>query len=285
MIDKPRKPWIAGLLTFLTIGLGHLYSGEAKKGIILYFVGQSLIIIFFLSLIFLVPSATVLILASFSGLAFLFFCVVDAVKISKKNKLTYSLKNYNKWYIYLISWVMASFIIQPIVEITIRSNIVQAYKIPSGAMKRTLQIGDHIIADKFTYKKSEPKRGDIVTFPFPDDPSKDFIKRVVALGGETIEIVDKQVIINGNMLQEPYVVHSDSKIFPKDLQPRDNFGPIKVPDDSLFVMGDNRDQSYDSRFLGFVRKPSVKGKAISVYWSWDKKTSSVRWNRIGHKIQ
>ena len=152
-------------------------------------------------------------------------------------------------------------------------------------MKQTLQIGDHIIADKFTYKKSEPKRGDIVTLPFPDDPSKDFIKRVVALGGETIEIVDKQVIINGNMLQEPYVVHSDSKIFPKDLQPRDNFGPIKVPDDSLFVMGDNRDQSYDSRFLGFVRKPSVKGKAISIYWSWDKKTSSVRWNRIGHKIQ
>ena len=122
MIDKPRKPWIAGLLTFLTIGLGHLYSGEAKKGIILYFVGQGLIIIFFLSLIFLVPSATVLILAAFSGLAFLFFCVVDAVKISKKNKLTYSLKNYNKWYIYLISWVMASFIIQPIVEITIEAT-------------------------------------------------------------------------------------------------------------------------------------------------------------------
>ena len=219
------------------------------------------------------------------GISFAIFCIYDAVRISKKLKPSYAIKKYNKWYIYLLYWVAATFIIQPIVEATIKSNIVQAYKIPSDAMKQTLQIGDHIIADKFTYKTSEPKRGDIVIFPFPEDPSKDFIKRIVALGSETLEVVDKKVIINGIMLQESYVVHSDSQIFPKDLQPRDNVGPIVVPDDSLFVMGDNRDQSYDSRFWGFVKKDAVKGKAINIYWSWDKENNSVRWCRIGKKIE
>jgi len=162
---------------------------------------------------------------------------------------------------------------------------VQAYRIPSGAMEPTLQIGDHILADKYIYKKTEPKRGDIVIFPFPEDPSKDFIKRVVGVSGETIEIIDKQISINGEIIEEPFVIHTDSNIFRDKKRPRDNFGPVKVPDDSLFVMGDNRDHSYDSRCWGFVRKASVKGKAASIYWSWDKDSSSVRWNRIGSKVR
>lgn len=152
-------------------------------------------------------------------------------------------------------------------------------------MMQTLLIGDHIIADKLIYKTSEPRRGDIVIFPFPEDPSKDFIKRLIALSGETIEIIDKKIFINGNLLIEPYVTHTDKRFIPKDLQPRDNFGPTTIPDDSVFVMGDNRDNSYDSRFYGFVKKSSIKGKAIIIYWSWDNEAFGVRWNRIGTKIK
>ena len=285
MTDKPRKPWIAGMLTFFTIGLGHLYSGKAKKGIVLYFLGQGTILAIFLPLIWLSPNILVFLLAVVCALGFLIFCILDALRVSRRNKLTYELKKYNRWYVYVLVLAVNLLLIQPAVESAIKSNIVQAYRIPSGAMKPTLQIGDHILADKYTYKKTEPKRGDIVIFPFPEDPSKDFIKRVVGVSGETIEIIDKQISINGEIIEEPFVIHTDSNIFRDKKRPRDNFGPVKVPDDSLFVMGDNRDHSYDSRFWGFVKKASVKGKAASIYWSWDKDSSSVRWNRIGSKVR
>jgi len=285
LTDKPRKPWIAGLLTFFTIGLGHLYSGKAKKGIVLYFLGQGTILAIFLPLIWLSPNILVFLLAVVCALGFLIFCILDTIRVSRRNKLTYELKKYNRWYVYVLVLAVNLLLIQPGVESAIKSDILQAYRIPSGAMKPTLQIGDHILADKYTYKKTEPKRGDIVIFPFPEDPSKDFIKRVVGVSGETIEIIDKQISINGEIIEEPFVIHTDSNIFRDKKRPRDNFGPVKVPDDSLFVMGDNRDHSYDSRCWGFVRKASVKGKAASIYWSWDKDSSSVRWNRIGSKVR
>ncbi len=249
MDNIPRKPWLAGMLTIFSLGLGHLYIGKAKKGIMLFFIAQVLFIIAFLSL-FYAPIGPMIFISL--GLAFAIFCIFDAVKLSKRFKLSYAVKKYNKWYVYLLYFVVASFLVHPIVKVTVKRNIAQTYQIPSGAMKPTLQIGDHIIADKFKYKNSEPKRGDVVIFPFPEDPSKDFIKRIVAVGGETIEAVNKQIFVNGMILKEPFVIHSDSHIFPKNGQPRDNFGPLKVPDDSLFVMGDNRDQSYDSRFWGLL---------------------------------
>lgn len=285
MTDKPRKSWVAGLLTLFTIGLGHLYSGEAKRGIVLYSFGQGTILTIFLSLIWLSPNILVFLLAVLCGLGFLIFCILDAIRVSRKHKLTYKRKKYNRWYVYFFVLAVNLCFIQPAVESTIKNEIVQAYRIPSGAMKPTLQIGDHIIADKYIYKNAEPKRGDIIIFPFPADPSKDFIKRVVAVGGEAIEIIDKQILINGEVIVEPFVIHTDSNVFRDKKRPRDNFGHVKVPDDSLFVMGDNRDHSYDSRFWGFVKKSSVKGKAASIYWSWDKNSFSVRWSRIGSKVQ
>jgi len=167
-------------------------------------------------------------------------CLIITIWIIKK-KFDTTVPRSIGVYLFSIIWAV-------VLALFIRTYVVQAFKIPSGAMKQTILVGDYIIADKFTYKNSEPKRGDIVIFPFPEDSSKDFIKRVVAVGGETIEIVDKQIFINGKILEEHFVVHADPHLFPKNVQPRDNFGPIKVPEDSLFVMGDNRDQSYDSRF-------------------------------------
>ncbi len=184
-----------------------------------------------------------------------------------------------------------------VLALFIRTFIIQAFKIPSGSMKETLLIGDHILVNKFIYgvklpflqttimPVKNPKRGDIVVFKFPEDPGKDFIKRVIGVEGDEVEVRDKQVYLNGKLLNHDFGIHTDSYIFPASVQPRDNFGPVVVPEKSLFVMGDNRDQSYDSRFWGFVDLKAVKGKALVIYWSWDKENFGVRWNRIGHLLK
>jgi signal peptidase I len=180
-----------------------------------------------------------------------------------------------------------------VIAFFIRTFVIQAYKIPSGSMKPTLLIGDHILVSKFNYgiklpfirstliPVGTPKRGDIVVFIYPEDRSKDFIKRVIGLSGDTIEVRDKKVFVNGQPMNDPHGVHSDSLVIPGAVQPRDNFGPVKVPEGSLFVMGDNRDESYDSRFWGFVDLKDVLGKALIIYWSWNQEEYGVRWGRIG----
>jgi signal peptidase I len=178
----------------------------------------------------------------------------------------------------------------------IRTFVVQAFKIPSGSMLNTLLIGDHILVTKFLYgiknpfngntwiPVKKPERGDIVVFKYPLNPAQDYIKRVVGVEGDQIEIKNKKVYVNGEPQDERYAIFLDNKIFPPEKQSRDNMEPITVPAKSLFVMGDNRDNSYDSRFWDFVDLKSVKGKAFILYWSWDKKNFSVRWSRIGDLV-
>lgn len=187
-------------------------------------------------------------------------------------------------------------VIAILIALFIRTFVVQAFKIPSGSMKPTLLVGDHILVNKFIYgvkipyiqktvvSISEPKRGDVVVFIYPEDRSKDFIKRVIGVGGDTIEIRNKQIFLNGQPYQDPFGLYVDSVIIPGSMQPRDNYGPVRVPEGMLFVMGDNRDQSYDSRFWGFVDLKDVMGKAFIIYWSWDSSEMTVRWNRIGKII-
>jgi len=188
-------------------------------------------------------------------------------------------------------------IIAVILALFIRAFVVQAFKIPSGSMKQTLLIGDHILVNKFIYgvkipfsditviPVKNPKRGDIIVFKFPEDPDKDFIKRVVGVSGDVVEIRNKQVYINDMLLNQDHGIYTDPHIIPGAFQPRDNLGPVTVPPASLFVMGDNRDHSYDSRFWGFVDLKAVKGKAFIIYWSWDSDDFGVRWNRIGHLLK
>ena len=178
----------------------------------------------------------------------------------------------------------------------IRTFVVQAFKIPSGSMLDTLLIGDHILVNKFIYgvkypfngntwiPVKKPGRRDIVVFKYPVNPSQDYIKRVIGVEGDTIQIKDKKVYVNGEAQDEDYAIFLDNKILPANVQGRDNMGPITVPEHSLFVMGDNRDNSYDSRFWKFVDLKAVKGKAFILYWSWDKENFSVRWNRIGRLV-
>ncbi len=188
-------------------------------------------------------------------------------------------------------------IIALVLAFLIRTFVVQAFKIPSGSMEPTLEIGDHILVNKFIYgvkipftsirlfPLEKPKRGDVVVFIYPLDPSKDFIKRVVAVEGDTVQIVNKKLLINGTEVPDPYAVYKDDTIFPGEVQKRDNFGPVTVPKGCLFVLGDNRDRSLDSRFWGFVPIEDLRGKAFIIYWSWNSQETSVRWHRIGKIIR
>ena len=189
-------------------------------------------------------------------------------------------------------------IIAIILALFIRTFVVQAFKIPSGSMLQTLQIGDHILVNKFIYgvripftdmtliPVQLPKRRDIIVFRFPEDESKDFIKRVVGIPGDIVEIKEKVLYINGqSQRDETYINTKDNEAIPHIVAARDNLGPITVPKDSYFVMGDNRDHSLDSRFWGFVHNTKIKGEAFIIYWSWDSEDTSVRFNRIGKIIR
>jgi signal peptidase I len=198
-----------------------------------------------------------------------------------------------------IAWEYAqAIIIALVLAMFIRTFVVQAFKIPSGSMIQNLLIGDHILVNKFIYgvrnplnrdlwiKGKELQRGDIVVFVYPVDRDKDFIKRVIGLPGDAVQIIDKKVYVNGeNVPDAPGVQHTDPHTLPgSPKQPRDNMGPVTVPQGHIFVMGDNRDQSYDSRFWGFVPIKDLKGKAFMIYWSWDSDRFLPRFGRMGDII-
>jgi len=189
-------------------------------------------------------------------------------------------------------------IIAILIAVVIRTFVVQAYKIPSRSMVPTLLVGDHLLVNKFIYgvkipvirrlliPVTDPKRGDIIVFIYPNDRTKDYIKRVIGVAGDKIEIKNKNIFINDRPYKDSFGIYSDNMIYPVIIQPRDNFGPVTVPAGSLFVMGDNRDESADSRFWGFVDLKDVEGKALIIYWSWnsdehDSLLKKIRWERLG----
>ena len=191
-----------------------------------------------------------------------------------------------------------AFAIAILLALFIRTFIVQAFKIPSGSMKPTLLIGDHLLVNKFIYgikipwldrviiPVKNPKRGDVVVFKWPKDESKDFIKRVVGIEGDVIEIKEDRLYINGEEITSEHIGEFNDEDYPNvaeeleeslgdikhhilDQEKRyENFGPKTVPANSIFVMGDNRDNSEDSRYWGFVTLNKIKGKAMIIYWSW-----------------
>lgn len=182
-----------------------------------------------------------------------------------------------------------------ILAFIIRAFVVQAFKIPSGSMLETLQIGDHLLVTKFAYdvrlpstiwldttdgkvltKVGDPERGDIMVFKYPEDENVDFIKRCIGLPGETIEIRNKVVYIDGQPIDEPYAIHSKADRMPV----RDDFGPFLVPEGEYFMLGDNREGSHDSRWWGTVKRSKIVGKALVIYWSWGSITD-IRFGRIG----
>ena len=195
----------------------------------------------------------------------------------------------------LREWIQTVLIVL-VVVITFRGVVAQVYQIPSGSMERTLLIGDYLYINKMLYGSEidigfgghrffyhrfpairQPRPGDIIVFRYPVDPRQDFIKRCVAVAGQTVAIRDKVVYVDGVKREEPFAVHDDPRILPG----RDNFGPYIVPPGCLFMMVDNRDNSSDSRFWGFVPKDSFKGKILYIYYSRDQEKFCTRWDRIG----
>ena len=163
-------------------------------------------------------------------------------------------------------------------------------------MVPTLLVGDQLVVNKFIYgikipyfrhtiiPITDPQRGDIIVFIYPKDPSLDFIKRVIGIGGDTIEIKDKKIFINAKLFTDKTSIYTDKINSPDSVKPRDNFGPVTIPKGSLFVMGDNRDESMDSRFWGFVELKDVQGKAFIIYWSWNREENNIRWQRLGNLL-
>jgi signal peptidase I len=194
-----------------------------------------------------------------------------------------------------------SIVIAVILALFVRTWVVQAFKIPTGSMENNLLIGDHLLVNKFVFgptplaigRKVLPvrsiARGDIVVFKYPDEPDRDFIKRVIGLPGETIELKNKKVHVNGQPLDEPYVhfltppSNEYQEVTSYDL--RERFGPVTVPADQYFVMGDNRDNSQDSRYWGFLPREYVKGKALMVYWSYEADREDYQQSGIGDQVE
>ncbi|MCI0371990.1 MAG: signal peptidase I [candidate division NC10 bacterium] len=211
-----------------------------------------------------------------------------------------------------------------VLALVIRTFVVQAFKIPSGSMLETLQIGDHLLVNKMTRGTiveipltritlfqvphlREPQRGEILVFQFPRDLSRDFIKRVIGLPGEVVAVRDKRVYINGGLLEEPYVIYRAGPPAARTaaatirmaadpvpacstreggyLRERDDYGPCRVAEGHLFMMGDNRDQSEDSRTWGSLPMELIRGKAFIIYWSWDRERFLPRWDRMGRLVR
>ncbi|MGD0949489.1 MAG: signal peptidase I [Candidatus Binatia bacterium] len=213
--------------------------------------------------------------------------VVDAIISARKQSGTYELKPCNRLIVYVVVYV-AMCPVALVVALLIRASVVEAIWVPSGAMLPTIQIGDRLFVSKLAYGMHLPfvdrevtrwsplHRGDVVVFTSPVDRNIDLIKRVIAVAGDTVEIRKKRVYINGEGVADPHANFTDTRT--PDAMPRDQFGPVTVPSGKFFVMGDNRDQSYDSRHWGFADERDVKGQAISIYWSRDR-------DRIGVTVQ
>jgi signal peptidase I len=185
-----------------------------------------------------------------------------------------------------------------LLALVIRQCGVQAFTIPSGSMMETLLVDDYILVNKFLYGPElpfsdmhlpgfrKPERGDIVVFKYPADESRDFIKRIIAVGGDTVQVQDNRVKLNGRPIEEPYVRPGSIPAVPSG-----HCGylygcePLVVPPGSYFVMGDNRDNSQDSRYWGFVRGEKIRGKAFLIYWSWNREYHWPRWGRLGNWLR
>jgi signal peptidase I len=219
-----------------------------------------------------------------------------------KNKMQNGMQKKNKS---VFREYTEAILIALLLALFIRTFIIQAFKIPSGSMETTLLIGDHILVSKFSYGmhvpneipfirkrlfkdiiffQSPPERGDIIVFKFPKDETRDFIKRVIGLPGDTLELRRQKVFINGKPYEDPFARHIKEP-GPDPLVPRDKFGPVRVPEGHVFVMGDNRENSEDSRFWGFLNVDKIRGKAQAIYWSWDGKNNSVRFDRLAQVLE
>ncbi|HEY0511737.1 MAG TPA: signal peptidase I [Thermoanaerobaculia bacterium] len=272
---KPRRPWIAALLTLLVPGLGQLYGGEPGRAIAVYL--GYVVLLAGLLLIGLPKTFSGLIVFLLALLAYVLWVVWDAVRIARR-KQDYVLKPCNRWYGYVAAVLVANLLIGPRL---LALSPVKAFRIPSGSMEPAVRVGDHLYADMAGYRSARPSRGDLVIFVSPDSSGQK-LGRVIGLPGERIELRNKLVYVDGQRLGDPWGharKDQPALVFSSPaLRARDDLAPVAIPGDSVFILGDNRDNSYDSRFYGPVPVSSLQGRALYIYWSPDR-------SRIGMSLR
>ena len=286
-VYRKRRIWASILLTILGTGLAPIYCGYLKTGIWLEAIG---FVAFCLGFIILGLSpfiGTALIL-----LSVYIICVVAVFVFNVRLTIISNRAErprLNRTWLWIIGVFVVSYAVDLVAEYGIQTNIVEAYSMPSVSMQPTILKGDFMMVSKGS-RVGKIERGDIIIFKYPLDRSQKYIKRLIGIGGDTIEIRDKQVFRNGEELNEPYVIHIDSRIIPGSyrvgwgISQRDNMPMIAVPEGQYFVMGDNRDNSQDSRFFGYVDEDLVVGKARFIHYSWDSENNRIRWERIRKRL-
>ena len=336
--NHPRKTWIAVALTLLMPGLGHIYNGQLRKGLIIYFLIH-IIWIGVLSVLLIRSLIPFNLLFAVLLLIYIYvFLIARVVSHAKAEGKGYELRPFNIWYVYLAMIALSMYVIEPLYSSVLRANLIEFYIVPTGAMEKTILVGDYIIGDMRKRNIPTLEQGDVVIFRYPHDPTEKYVKRLVAGPGQEIKIIDREIIVDGEPFNDPEQVQfldrqpkpagqSDPNIFPRGNGNKDYYGPVRIPargdtlsavterdvlwyvakmdghqlhvqgsrlildgepiayyqveQDYYFMMGDNRDQSFDSRFWGFVPHHYILGEALYVYFSINmKRFPFVTWERI-----
>ena len=279
--SRTPKPWVAACLSLLLVpGLGQVYNGALRSGAVS---GSVHVLLGLFGAFIGAASFPRLVVVSVTSVLWR-LCVAAHAAAQAKRLGTVPSRWFNRWHFYLL------------IVIALASGLAfarphyrfKAYRIPSAGMDPTLLVGDFLFSDTWWPRRRTPQPGDVIVFRSPMN-DRDFIKRCVAVAGDTVEIRSKQLYINGVPQTEPHVVHGDPHVLPLSQGRRDFMAPLVVPEGHIFVLGDNRDNSHDSRFWGSLPLDRVRAKALFVYFSVevgsDSKLSHVRWERLGHAIQ
>jgi signal peptidase I len=265
----------ATVLSLIVPGAGHFLLGAFRRGAA-GAVGLALIgfLLLFAMPVSLLTFTALLALAV--GIGGRIAMAVDTARLTTPRPA---------WKLVVIGWaalLAVDVVVVDWVKQYYRTHHAQAFTIPAGSMQPALLVGDYVMVDKSAYRDRAPQRGDIVVFPYPPDERRTFIKRVVALPGEQILIREHRLTVNGRPLAEPYVA---TAVGVRQVASACDYAfgcePITVPADSYFLLGDNRDNSQDSRYWGFVRRDKIMGRVVTIYWSWDRERSWPRFDRIG----
>ena len=295
--SAPRKAWLAALLSVGATGLGHLYCGRLTKGLILFFISFAFAPVI-INVARISSSSTFMLMVIIVSLVVMFgafwYGVIDSALLARRLGADYQLKEYNKWFIYLL-FVVVAFGYPTNLSFSIRDHVLQAFRIPSTSMAPSILRGDHVFLNKMAYRMSAPKRGDVVIFIYPDGRHMNYLKRIIGLPGETVEIRNNEVLINGvplvykkieshqrdnmdmnggnEVMMETIEGQNHQVIVDKD-EP-ENMAPVTVAHGHCFLLGDNRPESRDSRSFGPVPLADVKGRVDYIYWP------AVSWSRFG----
>jgi signal peptidase I len=311
-VNSRRRPWAAVLGTLLQPGLGHLYAGAPERAVAAVLINILAIPIWGICLLSLASRPALALIVSLSFVGLTIWLAYDAARIARHQPSDYALRHYNTWSAYL-TWIVAlGFLSAQVLALT-KLHLVQAFRVPSGSMAPSLLVGDMIMVGMWR-PMQQLERGTVVVFESIEEPGLKVIKRVVGTPGDTIAMVAGSLRRNGEPVFEPYVIHEDLtrhedavqrakmrnwqilhvaagqnlSTYAPDLQ---DWGPVVVPRDSLLLLGDNRDSSYDGRYYGFVPTSRVLGRPMFVYYSYDPTSplphpwaNAIRWDRIGVSV-